>query len=290
MNSVAFVTTSKGRLHHVKQTLPLIAAQNPDEIIVVDYGCPDGTSAWVKCNFPAVKVVRVNDDPGFCLSRARNIGAARSLSELICFIDADIKIGAGLIPWIKTSARSDAVYRAGLVNGRPNFETFGTAIIPRKIFVSIGGYDEVFRGWGGEDTDIYNRLRMSGVPSLAYLPTFVSPISHGDDERTKFSALPGKPLNFLVNRAYMKAKYQVMAMNNMRPPAFEDLDKVYKIIRGRIAQWDPKTSEDSIMFNFGFGVVDKLPGPGHVSYEFEQKTTFNIEIKNMREIYAQSVR
>ena len=43
-------------------------------MIVVDYGCPDGTEAWVKQNFPEVKVVKVEDDPGFSISRARNLG------------------------------------------------------------------------------------------------------------------------------------------------------------------------------------------------------------------------
>jgi glycosyltransferase involved in cell wall biosynthesis len=92
MKSIAFVTTSKGRLNHIKETLPLMAAQNPDEIIVVDYGCPDGTGDWVEANFPVVKVVRIDDDPGFCVSRARNRGAAKSACDLICFIDADIKL------------------------------------------------------------------------------------------------------------------------------------------------------------------------------------------------------
>ena len=67
--TIAFVTTCKGRLHHVRETLPLIAQQAPDEIIVVDYGCPDRVGDWVTANVPQARVVRVDDDPGFSLAR-----------------------------------------------------------------------------------------------------------------------------------------------------------------------------------------------------------------------------
>ena len=73
---IAFVVTCKGRLHHLKETLPLIVKQEPDEIVVVDYGCPDGTAAWVAVNFPRVKIVQF-DSPSFNVSHARNLGRRR---------------------------------------------------------------------------------------------------------------------------------------------------------------------------------------------------------------------
>ena len=72
MTTIACVITCKGRLHHLKQTLPLIVAMGTSEVIVVDYGCPDGTGDWVEANFPGVTVVRVDDDPGFSPARSRN--------------------------------------------------------------------------------------------------------------------------------------------------------------------------------------------------------------------------
>jgi hypothetical protein len=52
--------------------LPLIVAQSPAEIVVVDYGCPQRTGDWVEEQLSPVKVVRVNDDPGFCVSRPQH--------------------------------------------------------------------------------------------------------------------------------------------------------------------------------------------------------------------------
>lgn len=75
MKQIAIVMTCKGRLHHVKQTLPLILEQDPDEMVFVEYGCPQNAGNWVAEHHPGIKVIYVNDDPGLCVSRARNMGA-----------------------------------------------------------------------------------------------------------------------------------------------------------------------------------------------------------------------
>ena len=84
MPDIAFVTTCKGRMRHIQRTLPSLVEQSPDEIVVVDYGCPDGVGDWVADNYPDIAVVRVNDDPGFCVARARNRGGAE------CKVDLDL--------------------------------------------------------------------------------------------------------------------------------------------------------------------------------------------------------
>lgn len=117
--SVAFVTTCKGRLHHIKQTLPLIIAQHPDEIVVVDYGCPDRVGDWVKAHFPDVKVVRVEGDTGFCLAKARNVGAMNTRATWLCFIDADVEIAPRWIEWLRQNLEdgffiSEHILKAGM--------------------------------------------------------------------------------------------------------------------------------------------------------------------------------
>lgn len=89
---VSVIITCINRLEHLKQTLPKLSIQKFIEIIVVDYGCLQGTRDWVKQDFPNVKLVFVDDDPIFSLSRARNIGAAYSQAEYLMFSDADILI------------------------------------------------------------------------------------------------------------------------------------------------------------------------------------------------------
>lgn len=211
MQKVAFVITCKGRLHHVQQTLPRIVEQVPAEIILVDYACPDNTGDWVESNYPSVKVVRVTDDPGFCLPRARNIGAKNSVSPWLCFIDADIKIQPGWVEWMSANLAPDFFYRAAAENGERNDETYGTFICSRLHFEQLAGYDEAFRGWGGEDDDLYARLRDDlQLQESTYPSEFVEPISHDDAERTTFHDVKGKEVQRFINDCYIRVKQYIL--------------------------------------------------------------------------------
>ena len=95
MPKFSLIVTCKGRLMHLRQTLPLFCALSDTEVIVVDYGCPDRSGDWVAAHHPAVKVVRIDDDPGFNPSRARNIAARDCQSDYLLFVDADIKVRPG---------------------------------------------------------------------------------------------------------------------------------------------------------------------------------------------------
>ena len=161
---LSLITTCKNRLPHLKQTLPLMLRQPGAEVIVVDYGCEQGTSAWVKKHHPAAKLVQVNDDPVFCPARARNIGAKSASHEFLCFVDADVMM------------HFEYWQMARELNQNPNefydypekrvVELAGFVIVAREHFFKIDGYDEAFRGWGGEDKDLYERLDRIGLSSL----------------------------------------------------------------------------------------------------------------------------
>ena len=87
---VSIVTTCKGRLHHLRRSLPNFLAQPDTEVIVVDYDCPDETAGVCAREFPAVRVVKVENAPRFNWARARNLGAAAARGTWIAFFDADI--------------------------------------------------------------------------------------------------------------------------------------------------------------------------------------------------------
>ena len=84
--SVVIPTYNYGRF--IDQALSSVLNQtcSPDEIIVVDDGSTDETSAVVKSFGERVRYVRQNNS-GVC--EARNRGVAESTSELIAFLDAD---------------------------------------------------------------------------------------------------------------------------------------------------------------------------------------------------------
>lgn len=177
---LSLITTCKNRLPHLKQTLPLMLQQGDAEVIVVDYGCEQGTAAWVKEHHPAAKLVEVKDDPVFCASRARNMGAKNASHEVLCFVDADVLVHAELGRWLELNQDPNAFY---LYPGRKEYELDGFLILTREHFFNVGGYDEAFRGWGGEDFDLYERLARTGLSKSSVPRESISSISHGDELR-----------------------------------------------------------------------------------------------------------
>ncbi|MBI3903486.1 MAG: glycosyltransferase family 2 protein [Nitrosomonadales bacterium] len=216
---ISFITTCKGRLHHLQQTLPLLAALENVEVIVVDYACPQGTADWVNQHYPHVRVIRINDDPGFHLGRARNAGAKAATAPWLCFIDADIIIKDGLLAWAMQNLRPEAFFRP-----QPNDTgLYGSFFCPQAAFRKIAGYDEAIHGWGGEDEDIYHRLRFAGYRDEGYPSALIAAIRHGDEERTTFYAVKDKFSSLFAYRWYSIMKADLMAASNAPLPQQECL-------------------------------------------------------------------
>lgn len=260
MKDIAFITTCKGRLHHLQQTLPLLVAESAAEIVVVDYGCPQGAGDWVARNCPTVTVVRVEDDPGFCLPRARNLGAQKSTAPWLCFIDADVKVTPGWPQWMADNLDAGCFYRADKVDGERVLDTWGTVLCSRKGFLDVGGYDEVFRGWGGEDDDLYERLKMAGYAESEYPSRFVDAIKHDDVERTVFHDIKEKRLQFFVNRFYTEAKLDLMKIIGMELPLAER-QSMMKKIKAEIMAWSLDQTNKNTGFTTTFAIPAWLPEP-----------------------------
>lgn len=208
--TIAFITVSRGRLHHLRESLPRMAAQNPDELIVVDYDCPDGTGDWVAANFPQAAVVRGSQpDGGFNISRARNLGAAAAKSEWLFFVDADILLGPKLGDALRQGLRPGSFYQPTAQASNSGSQIYGSFACTAADFAAIGGYDEVIEGWGREDKDLYLRLLFHGVAKAFYSPTLLGVIKHGDAERHVLPEMNDRWQNEAVNACYVEAKQKI---------------------------------------------------------------------------------
>jgi glycosyltransferase involved in cell wall biosynthesis len=213
---VSIITTCKGRLAHLKQTLPLMLAQQPHQAIVVDYDCPDRTAAWVTAEHPGASVAEVRPRPHFNLSEARNAGAATASGDLLFFIDADILVQPGLLNWIAQHWREGLYLRVEepprTGQGRSDRQYNGTVAVPRNAFEQIGGYDTAFHNWGSEDGDLYERLREAGHQCVRMPSRYFSSIPHDDDARVRFVPVKDLRTAEAVSRAYRRAKAQLARM------------------------------------------------------------------------------
>jgi hypothetical protein len=208
MAFITFVTTCRGRLAHLRETLPFLVEQRDAAVIVVDYGCPDSSGDWVEANFPQVEVVRSAESPRFEIARARNLGAAHVRSPWICFVDADTYVGTAFSERLKPLLAPGSFYRAE--PRTPN--TWGTAVCTAEDFLDIGGYDEVIQGWGEEDEDLYARLVMAGVHEGGFPGELVEAMKHSDTERVAHYDLKNHWLSASINHVYCRAKIDLMLL------------------------------------------------------------------------------
>jgi glycosyltransferase involved in cell wall biosynthesis len=237
--------TCKNRLTHVKETLPLLFAEaSSEDIVFVDYLCSEGSGSWVQENFPKVKTIFVEDDPFFCVARARNMGAKEAKSEWLFFIDADIKVKPGLVRWIKDNVEKNFFYRAS--EPEMNKETWGSVLCMRDSYKKIDGYDEVYRDWGGEDDDLYQRFLFSGIPENYFPNSFVEAISHDDEMRLAEYNLK-KSECMIMNIIYSQIKYALMKNTSKKnstnlhthliQPNFEQRKEIMNYVKTEIKFW-----------------------------------------------------
>ena len=207
--TISLITTCRGRLHHLRQTLPLMVAQGADEVIVVDYGCPDGAGDWIEAHFPDVTVMRAGETSGYSGAPARNIGGRAARSDWLVFIDGDVLTAPGWVDWMRASVLPGHFYRAAPIEGRRDPETWGTVICTRADYEAIGGFDEAFSGWGGEDTDFFMMLAAHGLAEADYPHRFVHAIPHPDAERAGWGGMRDRDEKLVVNAAYREAKLRI---------------------------------------------------------------------------------
>ena len=172
------------QLHYTRQCLDsLNAAGCPDAmIVVVNNASTDGTAEFLAAR-PALRVIH-NTENRACAA-AWNHGFAASTTDWILFLNNDVvtprgwlenlvafaeqsgadiacpALGEGELDYdladyaAKFMARMRAVVRPGIDGGV-------CFLVHRRVFASIGGFDENFRKGGNEDLDFFWRARDAG--------------------------------------------------------------------------------------------------------------------------------
>lgn len=197
---VTFLIGHRGmaRLPHLLATLQSIAAQQGAavECIVIE----QDTVSQLGPHLPAwVRLVHTPPpapDMPYCRSWTFNVGAQHARADVLVLHDNDMLVpvdyAAGILDRVQrgydvvnlkrfvfylTQAHSQGVFdgSADLLDAAPevivqNLEGGGSVAITRAGYDQIGGLDESFIGWGGEDNDFWERAQTLRVWPWANLP------------------------------------------------------------------------------------------------------------------------
>ena len=212
---LTFIIPCMGRLDHLRQSLPAALAQPGCRTVVVDYSCPDHSGDWAAGHGPGVAVVRVPGQSTFHLARARNLGAAAAATPWLCFLDADVVPAPGFEADVLSRSVAGTYYRSAPIKTG----TWGLVVVSRADFDRAGGYDECYRGYGGEDVDLYDALAAAGSQAGTFPAGLVRHIPHADTRRTDHYAAKDLWRTVAVARAYRAAKAAYAARHGHPLPA-----------------------------------------------------------------------
>jgi hypothetical protein len=196
---VSFLIGHRGseRLPHLLATIESIAAQRDAgiECIVIE----QDAQSRLKGQLPAwVRLVHTPApaDMPYCRSWTFNVGAAHARAPVLVLHDNDMLVPQDYAAQIRERiargfqavnlkrfvfyltgdhTRAYLEGRASLVDAAPeavvqNLEAGGSVAITREAFERIGGMDESFVGWGGEDNEFWERAGTLKVWPWANLP------------------------------------------------------------------------------------------------------------------------
>ncbi len=184
---ISFCTVVLDRADDLKETLRLNMGANQDaEFVVLDYGSTDDVLSWIGHELHRLPygrrfaVYRLKKPRPLNIAHAKNVVHRLATGDVLVNLDADNFTGEGYSEEIEQLMRHwlDSVER---VRGKPHFaimpkdrlkkeESFfgagGRIIVSRSAFISVGGYDESFVGYGFEDTEFLARLQNAGTTMI----------------------------------------------------------------------------------------------------------------------------
>jgi len=192
---VSFVVPVKGRLDHLKQSLPsmlnqhLVGLDISIEVIVVDYNCPQKTIDWIHSQGHSQVRAVLQSAPldYFNLSHARNIGCREATGEILAVADADSMLHRNTLGRVLPKMIADptiVLCQNPYIKG-DNKVGRTTSFIRKDAWVKLRGYDESMEGWGWEEADLYRRAELIGKV-VGYDIELVQTINHDENRRSTY--------------------------------------------------------------------------------------------------------
>jgi Sulfotransferase domain/N-terminal domain of galactosyltransferase len=176
---IVFCTTCKGRTFHLKETLPKNIKDNEDypncSFLVLDYNSQDDllpfllVERWHDIDSGKLSVYSYKENVPFHISHAKNMAYRCAIlggADILVMMDADNYTGPGLATFVAERVKEGTflcpnfphIYSLPYGPGRPRRGYAGRLAIRSQDLIKMGGYDEAYDTWRGEDMDLISRL------------------------------------------------------------------------------------------------------------------------------------
>lgn len=192
----------------------------PHEVILIDNGSTDGTVAYVRDEWPDVKVVALDKNYGFGV--ANNKAVQQTQYDVLLFLNNDLVLEEGFIEPMLDAVRRDNVFAvapkilrwdkitiddglryadfySGLFDVKldtdqtkidlPHYVTFfcGACFVCKKdLFLAMGGFDALYTPYAWEDLDLGYRAWKRGL-TVVYEPKAIAYHKREATTRSLFS-------------------------------------------------------------------------------------------------------
>lgn len=221
---LSIVIATKDRAGYLARALASLEAQigaPPFELVVVDNGSSDDTKGVVeRQSARGVYPVRYVFEPEPNRGKARNHGVAVASGYIVLFVDDDVQLPPGFLAAHEAAhSGPNLVVNGPIINvasyderPKPAFANYSRAFlctcnvsIPRHSIDAVGGFDEAFRLYGWEDTELGVRLREAGMRWRfawdAYLWHIKPPVDHTLEVETRKAIERARMAKHFLNKA-----------------------------------------------------------------------------------------
>jgi hypothetical protein len=197
----SLVTTCMNRESHLRQTLPRwLELPGLGEVVIVDWSTRESLADLVELD-PRIRLCRVEDETRWMLAYAVNLGVSLTTREHIIKCDADC------IPSSRITAYSPSAnafhaghWRSGAPLGKACVN--GQCVFTRSAFEKVNGYSELFRVYGRDDEDFYDRLAAAGCARKEIAATDLGFLDHSQADRVvnQIKPVEGDPVDAFLQR------------------------------------------------------------------------------------------
>jgi glycosyltransferase involved in cell wall biosynthesis len=253
---VNLIITVRNRVQHFMQTFPSFITQYGINynIVLVDFGSNDNfleiLNKEIKCRkimfspyLKDITCIRKIGKIKFNPRSAKNLGVfcVKDYGHILAFSDVDTFIGMDYICyWSNRIEKNKSFFTtrqqesmAALPKRLKPEINYGNVIVFKSDFMKINGWDESVNYYGGDDDDLFHRLKLMGlreINPITYQQAKQYSILHGDELRTRYM----KTVNKVDKKKSFSAIYNNKNFRNSKCDhlRFPNEFKIYKCHSG----------------------------------------------------------